>query len=158
MTFHRERKEKKKEGKDYVKKMSTEPNLVKRKEKWRIQPKNRIHPLSMPNGKKEINIRMEAPFGGSEDMGKCVPYIFLHNFTGVSWCGSERSLTAVRCCCLLGSIPDRKGVQAPLAPGFKPPSGSSPWAAQVPPTERAGSKGSYKVLWRSCIGPPSQPQ
>lgn len=36
----------------------------------------------MPNGKKEINIRMEAPFGGSEDMGKCVPYIFLHNFTG----------------------------------------------------------------------------
>ena len=36
----------------------------------------------MPNGKKEINIRMEAPFGDSKDMGKCVPYIFLHNFTG----------------------------------------------------------------------------
>lgn len=82
MTFHREKKEKKKEGKDYVKKMSTEPNLVKRKEKWRIKPKNRIYPLSMPNGKKEINIRMEAPFGDSKDMGKCVPYIFLHNFTG----------------------------------------------------------------------------
>ena len=82
MTFHREKKEKKKEGKDYVKKVSTEPNLVKRKEKWRIKPKNRIHPLSMPNGKKEINIRMEAPFGDSKDMGKCVPYIFLHNFTG----------------------------------------------------------------------------
>lgn len=82
MTFHREKKEKKKEGKDYVKKMSTELNLVKRKEKWRIKPKNRIHLLSMPNGKKEINIRMEAPFGDSKDMGKCVPYIFLHNFTG----------------------------------------------------------------------------
>lgn len=82
MTFHREKREKKKEGKDYVKKMSTESNLVKRKEKWRIKPKNRIHPLSMSNGKKEINIRMEAPFGGSKDMGKCVPYIFLHNFTG----------------------------------------------------------------------------
>ena len=76
MTFHREKKEKKKEGKDYVKKMSTEPNLVKRKEKWRIKPKNRIHPLSMPNGKKEIDIRMEATFGDSKDMGKCVPYIF----------------------------------------------------------------------------------
>ena len=81
-TFHSERREKKKEGKDSVKKMSTGPNPVKRKEKWRIKPKNRIHPLSMPNGKKKINIRMEAPFGDSKDMGKCVPYIFLHNFTG----------------------------------------------------------------------------
>lgn len=36
----------------------------------------------MPNGKKEINIRMEAPLGASKDMGKCVRYIFLHNFTG----------------------------------------------------------------------------
>ena len=36
----------------------------------------------MPNGKKEINIRMKALLGDSEDMGKCVPYIFLHNFTG----------------------------------------------------------------------------
>jgi hypothetical protein len=62
--------------------MSTGPNPVKRKEKWRIKPKNRIHSLSMSNGKKEINIRMEAPFGDSKDMGKCVPYIFLHNFTG----------------------------------------------------------------------------
>jgi hypothetical protein len=76
LTFHREKKEKKKEGKDCIKKMSTEPNLVKRKEKWRIKPKNRIHPLSMPNGKKEINIRMEAPFGTRKTWGNVYPIFF----------------------------------------------------------------------------------
>ena len=41
-------------------------------------------------------------------------------------------------------IPGRKRVQAPCGARVRAAIGLAPWAAQVPPTERAGSKGSYK--------------
>ena len=40
--------------------------------------------------------------------------------------------------------PKGKGVQAPCGARVRAAIGLAPWAAQVPPTERAGSKGSYK--------------
>ena len=53
-------------------------------------------------------------------------------------------LSAYRCCCLLDSIPERKRVQAPAAPGFKPPSGCALGGSGS--AHRAGwFKGSYKV-------------
>ena len=42
-------------------------------------------------------------------------------------------------------IPEHKRVQAPSAPGFKASPGLGPWSPPVPPTERAGSEGSYKA-------------
>ena len=42
-------------------------------------------------------------------------------------------------------IPEHKGVQAPSAPGFKASPGLGPWRPPVPPTELAGSEGSYKA-------------
>ena len=41
-------------------------------------------------------------------------------------------------------IPGCKGVQAPCGARVRAAIGLAPWAAQVPPTERAGSEGSYK--------------
>ena len=47
-------------------------------------------------------------------------------------------------------IPGRKGVQAPCGAQVRAAIGLAPWAAQVPPTERAGSEGSYieSLRWR----------
>ena len=53
-------------------------------------------------------------------------------------------LSAYRCCCLLDSIPERKRVQAPAVPRFKPPSGCALGGSGS--AHRAGwFKGSYKV-------------
>ena len=48
--------------------------------------------LSMSNGKKKINIRMEAFFPPGGEGEKEVPYIFFHNFTACQW-----KLSAIRC-------------------------------------------------------------
>ena len=47
-------------------------------------------------------------------------------------------------------IPGRKRVQAPCGARVRTAIGLAPWAAQVPPTERAGSEGSYieSLRWR----------
>ena len=46
--------------------------------------------------------------------------------------------------------PKGKGVQAPCGARVRAAIGLAPWAAQVPPTERAGSEGSYieSLRWR----------
>ncbi len=48
--------------------------------------------LSMSNGKKKINIRMEGFFSAWGEGEKEVPYIFFHNFTACQW-----KLAAIRC-------------------------------------------------------------
>ena len=48
--------------------------------------------LSMSNGKKKINIRMEGFFPPGREGEKEVPYIFFHNFTACQW-----KLPAIRC-------------------------------------------------------------
>ena len=44
--------------------------------------------------------------------------------------------------------PKGKGVQVPCGAQVRAAIGLAPWAAQVPPTERAGSKGSYECCLR----------
>lgn len=48
-------------------------------------------------------------------------------------------------------IPERKGVQAPEAPGFKPPPGLRPWVPPVLPAARAGSE---EVMYAACGSAP----
>ena len=58
-------------------------------------------------------------------------------------------------------IPGRKRVQAPCGARVRAAIGLAPWAAQVPPTERAGSKGSYVCCLRQhplwWLAPPPFP-
>ena len=51
-------------------------------------------------------------------------------------------------------IPGRKGVQAPYGARVQAAFGLAPWAAQVLPTERAGSKGS---MYSACGGGGGRP-
>ena len=51
----------------------------------------------------------------------------------------------------LTGIPESKGVQAPYGARVQAAFGLAPWAAQVPPTERAGSEGSYKCCLRQRL-------
>ena len=54
----------------------------------------------------------------------------------------------------LTGIPESKGVQAPYGARVQAAFGLAPWAAQVPPTERAGSEGS---MYAACGGGGGRP-